>query len=121
MSYAGAHVQAFNEDYLGTALEEFDVPGPFASGFYSSPSQIVMRRRGLECLDEFLGHNGVSVFHSGTESMDEQRLYLSTDVETLADIWGPLWKTIQNSEPSQIQAYNIGNGRIVPWSLHRND
>ena len=121
VSYAGAHIEAFDKNYLGRKMEGFDVLGPFSGGLCSSPSQVVMRRRRLECLDEFLGKTEVWVFHSRTDDLNKQRLYLSTDVETLADLWGPLWKTVRSSEPGRIHEYNVGNGCIVPWNLGCDD
>jgi hypothetical protein len=46
---------------------------------------------------------------------DDKPLYLSTEVGTLADIWGPLWKSCRLSRPEDIYELRIGNGCILPW------
>ena len=76
-----------------------------------------MRRRSLQCLDVFLGEKPVWVFQlsSNFHRNDDTRLFLATDIQSLADIWGPVWKSTRDSAPTEIHEYNVGNGVIVPW------
>jgi hypothetical protein len=82
----------------------------------TSDSSIIMCRRKLQCLDQLLGGNKAWVFHQRGEQPSDIRLILSTDVTTLADIWGPAWKVCDESAPNLIKQYNVGNGAIVPWN-----
>ena len=121
LSYVGAHTESIGETYLQTPMRSFSVPGPFTSGRgqpaanCASENFICMRRRKLQCLDQFLGQKEAWVFYSGTDNLSDLRLCLSADAETLADIWGPLWKTKSDPSSREVAQYNIGNGFIVPW------
>lgn len=42
-------------------------------------------------------------------------LYLATDIETFADVWGPVWKVADQFRPELIAKYNVRGGSIVPW------
>lgn len=117
VSYAGAHLN--------------DIPSQFhpkdASGIYLKlpsrsrllpeaiePLSITVRRCSLQCLDEF--HDGKPVWiFSHRDWNPSGRLYLSTTVTAFADIWGPLWKGVDQKEPSKYAAYIVGNGSIHPW------
>lgn len=58
----------------------------------------------------------VWVFHQSYKDVqDNERLCLLTKIETLTDVWGPLWKILRTSCPGQIERLDIGNGSIVPW------
>ena len=106
LSYAGAHLEAFDERYLGQRFRSFHLH-----------AFLILRRRRLQCLDEFLGHQDVWVFHpySVAPSLEENaRLLLSTSIDTMADVWGPMWKIVRKSGTGIVE-YNIGNGMIVPW------
>ena len=119
LSYAGAHIERIDENYLNITMDSIPVFGPFAKDLCLSKPQIYMKRRRLECLDKFLGAKEVWVFHSGSRNICKEHLYLSTDAQTLGDIWGPLWKSTQTPEPNYIYEYQIGNGCIVPWTPGR--
>ena len=117
LSYAGAHLEAFDEKYLRGKKLSFIVSG-YMGPQSRSPLSIVLHRRRLQCLDEFLGGQDVWVFHlaSSTSCFPEgTRLLLSTDISTLADVWGPMWMVKCSSNEQIIDRYNIGNGVIVPW------
>ena len=114
LSYAGAHLEAFDEKYLGTRWETFEIA--------SLSSFVVLRRRRLQCLDDFLGQRDVWVFHPyslAPTSDESSRLLLSTRIETMADVWGPMWKTVKEHDTNIVE-YSIGNGMIVPWCQDRS-
>ena len=69
-------------------------------------------RRGLNCLAGFFQEHDVWVL-----SMEEARndLYLAADIETFADVWGPVWKVTDQSRPELIAKYNVRGGSIIPW------
>ena len=77
---------------------------------------VTLRRRRLRCLDYFLGGMDVWVFHQGHDAQGDERVFLSTDIETLTDVWGPLWKILRTSSHGRIERLDIGNGSIVPWA-----
>ena len=119
LSYAGAHVEAFDERYLGRRFHVFRFPHCSNESTYL---EIAFRRRRLQCLDEFLGYQDVWVFHPHSLAPDpdeNSRLLLSTRIETIADVWGPMWKVMGRHGPG-IEEYNIGNGIIIPWRQDRS-
>lgn len=74
------------------------------------------RRLPLKCLAPLLGNRDVWVFtHKGLDC--PPALYLRTDIETFADVWGPVWKVKDQHEPGKIARYNVGEGSIIPWSF----
>ena len=125
LSYAGAHLEAFDEKYTGQKFQAFhlsdfntSLQAPAHDEEASQPLDILLRRRRLQCLDEFLGHQEVWVFHlepKETHSRKESRLLLSTRIKPLHEVWGPVWKSSKRSNQKSIYEYNIGNGVIVPW------
>jgi hypothetical protein len=148
-SYIGAHIERFDTKFLNIDISCFRFSN-FVSYFSNkqaktgpSPREVqdaalsnndvteeqygsnwppfILRRRRLQCLDDFLGGVEVWVFHqSENDVQDDTRLYLSTKIETLTDIWGPLWKILRTSNPGQIERLDIGNGSIIPWAFHPN-
>jgi ankyrin repeat protein len=128
LSYSGAHASRFDEDHLSMTKDCFDVTGPFIPprdvplAPEQQGSHITMRRRSLRCLDGFLRGKQVWVFQlepkerlsDGSNGVGD-RLYLSTRVAILADVWGPLWGTSSKSRPEGILEYSLGNGSILPW------
>ena len=146
MCYAGAHIERFDIKFLNTDISCFrfsnsglyydnyqagsSVMELYAAFSYSDAIEeqsdlnwppFILQRRRLQCLDKLLGGMEVWVFHqSQYDTQDDTRLYLSTDIETLTDIWGPLWKNLRKSNPGQIERLDIGNGSIVPWASHPN-
>ena len=69
-------------------------------------------RRGLKCLAGFFQEQDVWVLAMEEASND---LYLATDIETFADVWGPVWKVADHFRPDLIAKYNVRGGSIVPW------
>ncbi|KAI9866159.1 MAG: hypothetical protein M1813_001720 [Trichoglossum hirsutum] len=122
LSYSGAHVSRLDERYLGVTRDRFSVLAPFLEGHPPAEQQclgITMRRRSLRCLDGFLRGKQVWVFRlelsSDVSDYENDRIYLSTRITTLASIWGPLWGTSSKITPEEILEYSLGNGSIVPW------
>ena len=70
-----------------------------------------MRRR-MKCLAGFFQEHDVWVLAMEEASND---LYLATDIETFADVWGPVWKVADQFRPDLIAKYNVRGGSIVPW------
>ena len=70
------------------------------------------RKYRLRCLDPLLGQRPVWAFGTKSEAPDISKLYLSTDIKTFADIWGPLWRVDSQLEPPRINHYNVGGGTI---------
>lgn len=122
LSYVGAHTENIGETYLQMPISSFTVSehliptGDQRGEDCGSEKYIYMKLRKLQCLDQFLRQKDVWVFHAGAVITSDQRLYLSTDADTLADIWGPMWKTKSDPSAREVSRYNIGNGFIVPWS-----
>jgi hypothetical protein len=109
LSYAGAHIQPFDSEYLHGTLDTISVLRPFIAR-----DQIVVRRRSFLCLHQFFGGQKAWVFEKRS-SMNSTPLYLSTDAQTFADIWGPMWMSC-SKEDGKIFRYNVGGGGITPWS-----
>ncbi|KAF4633390.1 hypothetical protein G7Y89_g4731 [Cudoniella acicularis] len=101
--------------YSVVHTELFDSP-PHDSGLVS------MRRRSLKCLDKFLRGRQVWVLHRSSlpPHLDEP-LYLSTTIDALADIWGPLWKSCPKDDPDTISCYFVSNRSILPWHQDYED
>ncbi len=118
LSYSGAHIEHFNVRYLGSQWDVFHIPVPFlmeSSLSAMKPETIRMRRRSLQCLDKFLRGKMVWVFSSSQDSHDSnERLHLVTNVNTSADIWGPLWKECPVGRPERTIKYRVGQGYIIP-------
>jgi uncharacterized protein DUF6590 len=84
VTYCGAHLEEFDEKYLHMRCEEIALT-----------KTLVLRRRSLRCLDEFLNHHQVWVFEQVDVQCTERKyapLYLLTTPNILADTWGPLWE-----------------------------
>jgi hypothetical protein len=93
------------------------------SSWGSAPTRIVFEKRSFSCLDNFLRHKTAWVcrnrpidFEQLAEGVNGQpSLFLSTDAESFADIWGPMWSSHIKDHPDQVVHYNVGNGMILPW------
>ncbi len=89
----------------------------------SAPTRLLFEKRSFSCLDNFLRHKTAWVCRNRpiddgklVESVDGQpSLFLSTDAESFADIWGPMWSSHYKDHPDQIVHFNVGNGMILPW------
>jgi hypothetical protein len=128
VSYAGAHIERFDEFLFGRELSFTLVPRiiyhddtltRIGQTLPIHKSCIVeFSRRKLQCMDSFLNGKQPWVFHSQRPYTHvSERLYLSTNIEPLTDIWGPSWRIAGDAGPHGIKQYNIGNGAIIPWSL----
>lgn len=123
LSYAGAHIERFDQDLPEVNIDLFKIPRRFMYHDLvlrgMSPwddHEIHFRRRRLQCLDKFLGEQQPWVFHRDFSTGGNQRLFLSASIQALTDLWGPSWKIIHDSEPGKIQRLDIGNGAIIPWT-----
>jgi ankyrin repeat protein len=123
--FAGAHIERFHERYLG-------LPSTFVHNIYDT---LVLERRHLQCLDQYLKGRMVWVFHESTVqhgSLDQAHLYISTTIYDLHSVWGPVWLTPageqgengllegslsvdQPSFPIGVLRFNLGHGWITPW------
>ena len=124
VSYAGAHLEAFDEKYLGQKRQAFIMPPPSDPNIHSLSNSIVLCRRRLQCLDDFLDRQDVWVFclkSPVSQPKEDTRLLLATQIEPLADVWGPMWKAMRSESGTDILGYNIGNGVIVPWCRPAED
>jgi hypothetical protein len=115
LSYAGAHLQPFDVDYLDMTMEAISILGPFMN-----IDRLVLRRRYFLCLDSFFNGQGAWVFEGFSnwerDRAGNQGLYLSTDAETFADVWGPMWASCLSNDSKKVMGYNVGSGMIIPWS-----
>ena len=116
-SYAGAHLDRFDEKYLGEDVAVIDVLDPFAQSYKVQIPSIKLRRCQLQCLDMFHKSQFVWVF-SSSDWEPHARLLLSTKIEDFADIWGPLWKVVNPKVPNSYTRYTVGNGYIYKWKPH---
>ena len=117
VSYAGAHLDRFDEKYLGEDVAVIDVLDPFAISYKTQIPSIKLRRCQLQCLDTFHKSQSVWVF-SSSDWEAHTRLLLSTKIEDFADIWGPLWKIVNPEAPNSYNRYTVGNGYIYRWKPH---
>jgi hypothetical protein len=122
LSYVGAHTGDLDDSYSNGADGSLRIPGHFSAlqnldeeERVTNGSTISVETRKLRCLNHFLGDRSVWVFQNATTNSTNERLYLSTNVTTLADIWGPLWKIKPDERSRSISRYDIGSGFIVPW------
>jgi len=121
LSYVGTHTEDLDETYRDCSDGSLRIPGRFGAfcrtglEHLTAGNTISVQKRKLQCLDQFLRHRSVWVFQNATTDSTYTRLYLSTDVNTLADIWGPLWKIKPDENSRILSRYDIGSGFIVPW------
>ena len=128
LAYEGAHVAHVHGITLADKAEAFQFPEPSLSlpGTHSlahRANRIQYRRLKLKCLSAFLEDREVWVFDDTMEQCVPP-LYLATDIETFADVWGPVWKVADLTRPRSTAKYNVGGGSILPWrfdaSIHPN-
>ncbi|KAF7907793.1 hypothetical protein EAE99_011918 [Botrytis elliptica] len=136
LSYAGAHIQPFDTELVGKDIPSFHIPQKFkyhdrALNLLRGPSGISnlgglgveICRRQLQCMDRFLGGKQPWVFHPFNHGYPDHkiRLFLSSTIEALTDLWGPSWKIMRSSLTNEIKQYDIGNGAIIPWTTQNGD
>jgi tetratricopeptide (TPR) repeat protein len=114
LSYTGAHLGRFDQEYLGEDISVIDVLAPFTGGDGPNIPSIKLRRCPLQCLGSFHDNQPVWVF-SSNDWEPPGSLFLSTQVEDFADIWGPLWKAIDCEKLDTYSRYVVGNGSIFKW------
>ena len=117
-SYAGAHLDRFDEQYLREEIDAIDVLSPFTSPQNSQVPSIKLSRCQLQCLDSFHDSKSVWVFSSSYWE-PPGHLFLSTKVEDFADIWGPLWKVNDAEKHNSCTRYVVGNGCIYKWKSQK--
>ena len=94
---------------------------PFASDVSLLSGDQVMLRS-MTCLNGFLNGRKAWIIRPRTSAYGETLREipentcwnLSTNIETLSDIWGPIWKVSGRSSTGILQ-YAMGSGSIVPW------
>ncbi|KAM3066964.1 hypothetical protein ACMFMF_010013 [Clarireedia jacksonii] len=132
ISYAGAHIERFDESLLGREttftirprrIYYDDMLTRIGQKVPNCPScMIKFSRRKLQCMDSLLNGKQPWVFHSQRPyTKVGGRLYLSTNIESLTDLWGPSWKIVEDAAPNEIKQYDIGNGAIIPWSAESSN
>ena len=119
LAYEGAHVSDVHGKTLADIAEVFQLPEPSLSlpGTHNvarTANRIHYRRLKLRCLSAFLEDRVVWVFDDTMEQFVPP-LYLATDIETFADVWGPVWKVADLTRPRSTAKYNVGGGSILPW------
>lgn len=116
LAYEGAHVSDLNKLSDSSLNKHLILLGEHLPAFAeaSRSPTICYRRLPMKCLAPLLGNRDVWVF---THMMLDcpPALYLRTDIETFADVWGPVWKVKDQHEPDKIARYNVGEGSIIPW------
>ncbi|KAM3155336.1 hypothetical protein ABEW05_004142 [Botrytis cinerea] len=129
LSYAGAHIQPFDTELMEKGIPSFHLPQQFkyhdnTLNRFEGPSfstlgglGVKICRRQLQCMDRFLGRKQPWVFHPFNHGSPDPRirLFLSSTIEALTDLWGPSWKIMKSSLTNEIKQYDIGNGAIIPW------
>ena len=111
--YAGAHIdplpyKAFQDPkILGPVFHDDDS--------YRYLDAFELQSCSLKCLSPpFLGKK-VWVLRS-RDTFAHNEIYISAKAETVADIWGPMWKVHQEDNDLILQ-YNFGGGSLVPWDF----
>ena len=119
VSYCGAHIERFDEKFLAENLDFAKITTAWTYD-RTCVEGIMLRRRQLRCLDGFLGGQRVWVLQSQALWNDHQDLYLSSDIDQLADIWGPLWSVKSSQDSDDILRYDAGPGSILPCATGKN-
>jgi hypothetical protein len=119
VGFAGAHVNNFAKTYLEME-SKINLLKPYSEDEQLQKQSIVFQPCHLQCLDAF--HQGMPIWAFTSNTWQPQKpLYLSTRMQTFADIWGPLWKMQSSQDPSKYDAYIVGNGSVFPWQHHGSD
>lgn len=121
LTYAGAHVSDIYENILASEAKDFLIPEPSLSfsginKLAPATKRIQCRRLRLKCLSSFLEDREVWVFDD-TMGLSLPPLYLVTDIDNFADVWGPVWRVPDLRRPGRIAKYNVGGGSILPWRV----
>ena len=113
ISYAGTHQEDFAGRFLGESLDLAKITPAWTYDPLASKN-IMLRRRRLRCLDKLL-QSPVWVFQDSSKWADRGALYLSTDLEAFADVWGPVWSVKPNDDAASIILYRVGFGLLCRW------
>ena len=120
LAYEGAHVSRFDQHIFGSNINSFAFPErslsflPFAQSRAQEETSVYFCRLRMNCLAGLMGNNDVWVLGRAADP-PAQALYLASDIETFADVYGPVWKVMDPSRPGYFTRYNVGGGSIVPW------
>jgi hypothetical protein len=93
-TYSGAHLERFDIKYFSRSVNEMRLT-----------DWLILRRRTLRCLQDFLHGQSVWVFEQVCTQTGTRRitpLYLLTFPEVLADTWGPLWSVTEVKSENEI-------------------
>lgn len=123
--YSSAHIARFDEQFFKADLNSLRID---FTDVFSSNSYLTLVRRSLSCLNDYLGHEQVWVWHPCNRHQaakeirnihnDNITLKVSTNITDLADIWGPIWPvTIDGFK--NISTFQAGHGVLVPWSADK--
>lgn len=113
ISYCGTHQENFGQTYLQENLDLAKITSAWTYDTLADRS-IMLRRRRLRCLDKLL-QSPVWVFQDSTRWQEKSELYLSTDIETFSDTWGPVWSVKSESDPTHVEHFVVGLGALQPW------
>lgn len=115
--YEGAHCGSLDYEILKkrqeTVEDDREIRKAGSRGFPTAgyyPVQLCRLR--LKCLDAFLGGRNVWVFKHESVPLPKKPLYISTAIETFADVWGPVWKVTEKVSQAPVKRYNVGGGSI---------
>jgi len=113
--YAGAHLNDTHSEKYRQDSRSIHIESPRFPFLQNNPPTAIttVSRFFLRCLNGFHDGKPVWVFHH--DQRITKGLYLSTTMNAFADIWGPLWKSVDQKDPSKHAAYIVGNGSIHPW------
>ena len=118
LAYEGAHTTNFVQQVLGDNCDTIKAyetsPLSGTSGEIQLGTGLQLRRQKMKCLADFFEDRDVWVF-GWCSSQDLRPFYLSADIVTFADVWGPVWKVMDKKIGNVVTRYNVGGGSIVPW------
>lgn len=122
ISYCGAHIEVGEENFnalhlhYSPKLRELDID--------SSPYWMYSPVR-LDCLDGLLRGKTIWVLESRTGVRITSPARVLACIEDLADIWGPIWKLVEDADIGTGSAsgcyYGIGPGAVVGWPKDGDD
>ena len=121
LAYEGAHTTDFVQQVLGDNCDTIKAyetsPLSGTSGEIQLGTGLQLRRQKMKCLADFFEDRNVWVF-GWFSQQDLPSSYLSADIVTFADVWGPVWKVMDKKIGKVVTRYNVGGGSIVPWQYN---
>ena len=116
LSYHGARMADLQDSFDLRGQRFIEIFGVWDTGGYHPeicfPGNL--RLLPLQCRAPFLDHRDVWVFCDELPTT-ECHYYVSTDIETFADVWGLVWKVRHPRDHDMVVKHNVGGGFIVPW------